>query len=169
MLIHYDQNIQKKRDIVMLNDREKALIKYMQGDMVLTKRPFAYLANHIGADEGEALNTIKRLKKKGVIRKVGAILRHQKAGLTENAMVVWAVPGEECERVGAIFASYRDITHCYERTPPLDGKYNLYTMIHLSEKGVEKFVGKISLDVGIADFKILKSKEEFKKSSMEYY
>jgi len=153
----------------MPDDREKALIKNMQGDMVLTKRPFGYLANRIGADEDEVLDVIKRLKKQGIIRKVGAILRHQKAGLTENAMVIWAVPDEECERVGALFASYRDITHCYERTPPLDGKYNLYTMIHLSEKGVEKFVRKISLDAGISDFKILKSKEEFKKSSMEYY
>ncbi len=153
----------------MLNDREKSLIKYMQGDMVLTKRPFEYLAECIGADEEEVLDCIRRLKELGIIRKVGAILRHQKAGLTENAMVVWAVPDEECERVGALFAACRDITHCYERTPPLDGKYNLYTMIHRSEKGVEKFVGEISLAAGIDDFKILKSKEEFKKSSMEYF
>jgi len=153
----------------MPTDWERDLIKYMQGDMTLSKRPFAYLADSIGAEEEDVLDIIRRLKKEGVIRKVGAILRHQKAGLTENAMVVWAVPEAECERVGTIFASCRDITHCYERTPPLDGKYNLYTMIHLSEKGVDKFVRKISLDVGIDDFQILESKEEFKKSSMEYY
>lgn len=153
----------------MRTDREKSLIRYMQGDMELTRRPFEYLAEQIGAEEDEVLESIRRMKKEGIIRKVGAILRHQKAGLTENAMVVWAVPDEECERVGAIFASYRDITHCYERTPPLDGRYNLYTMIHLSEKGVEQYVRKLSRDVGIADFQILRSKEEFKKSSMEYY
>jgi DNA-binding Lrp family transcriptional regulator len=158
-----------KRELFMLNEKEKLLIKYMQGDMVLTKRPFRYLADYIGADEDEVIDIIRRLKEQTIIRKVGAILRHQKAGLTENAMVVWAVPDEECERVGAMLAAYRNITHCYERTPPLEGKYNLYTMIHRSEKGVEKFVKKISLAVGIEDFLILKSKEEFKKSSMEYY
>jgi len=153
----------------MLTDREKLLIRYMQGDMVLTKRPFASLAERIGAGEDEVIDCIRRLKDEGIIRKVGAILRHQKAGLTENAMVVWAVPDEECERVGAVFSSYRDITHCYERTPPLDGRYNLYTMIHLSDRGVEQYVRKLSREVGIADFQILRSKEEFKKSSMEYY
>ena len=153
----------------MLTDREKLLIRYMQGDMVLTKRPFASLAERIGAEEDEVIDCIRRLKDEGIIRKVGAILRHQKAGLTENAMVVWAVPDEECERVGAVFSSYRDITHCYERTPPLDGRYNLYTMIHLSDRGVEQYVRKLSREVGIADFQILRSKEEFKKSSMEYY
>lgn len=153
----------------MLNEGEKELIRYIQGDIPLSKRPFAEIAELIGTNEEEVLNVIQRLKRQGFIRKVGAILRHQKAGLTENAMVVWAVPEGECERVGALFASYRDITHCYERTPPLEGKYNLYTMIHLSEKGVEQFVRKISLAAGIDDFKILESKEEFKKSSMEYY
>jgi DNA-binding Lrp family transcriptional regulator len=153
----------------MLTDREKELIRLMQGDMVVSKRPFAVLAERIEGTEDDVLDMITQMQQGGVIRKLGAILRHRNAGVTENALVIWAVPEEACLRVGTLLASYREITHCYERIPPLDGKYTIYTMIHRSEGDIEQFVRDISLSVGIADFQMLTSEEEFKKSSMEYY
>jgi len=93
-------------------------------------------------------------------------------------MVVWAVPEEKCEEAGSLLASYREITHCYERTPALDGVYNLFTMVHLAggdpeetsgKDRIDEFVAGVSSAIGIGKYKILRSLEEFKKSSMEYF
>ena len=153
----------------MLTKTEIKIAKHIQGDIPLTKRPFKRIGEEIGTGEERVIDGIKSLIKRGIIRKFGATVRHQKAGFTQNAMVIWAVPDERCETVGKIFASFREITHCYERTPPFEEKYNIYTMIHLKENDQERLIKKLSSATGIKDFKVLISEEEFKKSSMEYF
>ena len=153
----------------MFTEREKKLAKHIQGDISLEKRPFNRLGDELGLTEREVINTINNLKKRGIIRKFGAILRHQKAGLTKNVMVVWAVPEEKCEAMGNVLASYGEITHCYERIPPFEGKYNLFAMMHFRYDNPEKLIQDISLRTGIKDYMILETEEEFKKSSMEYF
>jgi DNA-binding Lrp family transcriptional regulator len=84
-------------------------------------------------------------------------------------MVLWAVPLDKCESVGNTLASFTEITHCYERVPPFEGKYNLFTMIHFREGIQEIIIQKLSQAAGIKDFKVLASEEEYKKNSMEYF
>ncbi len=153
----------------MLTETEIKIAKYIQGDIPLVKRPFEHIGIETGMGENEVIEAVNSLLERGIIRKIGAVIRHQKAGFTQNAMVVWAVPGERCEAVGNIFATFKEITHCYERNPPLDKKYNLFTMIHLRENDQKKLIEKLSSAVDIGDFKVLISEREFKKSSMTYF
>lgn len=149
--------------------QQRDLLKQLQGDLPVEKRPFRTVAARAGVDEQAALDTIGDLLREGTIRKFGAILKHQRAGVTRNAMVVWAVPPDRVEEAGAVFASFREITHCYERRPPFEGRYNLFTMIHGTGGTLEDLIAGIAGRVGIGDYQVLHSKEEFKKSSMEYY
>jgi DNA-binding Lrp family transcriptional regulator len=153
----------------MLTEMEKRVSKFIQRDIPLEKRPFKCIAEQAFSSEEEVLTTIQGLMAKGSIRKFGAILRHQKAGFTQNAMVLWAVPLDKCESVGNTLASFTEITHCYERVPPFEGKYNLFTMIHFREGIQESIIQKLSQAAGIKDFKVLASEEEYKKNSMEYF
>jgi DNA-binding Lrp family transcriptional regulator len=148
---------------------QEDLLRQLQGDLPVEKRPFLVVASRAGMSEEAVLDTIGKLLQQGVIRKIGAILRHQQAGITRNAMVIWAVPGERAEETGAVFSSCKEITHCYERRPPFQGRYNLFTMIHAGEGKLEGVISKISKQVGISDYQVLLSEEEFKKSSMEYF
>lgn len=161
-----------------MTDEEKRVARQVQGDIPLDKRPFGAIARRIGMEEDDVIVVLKGLQEKGIIRRFGAVLRHKRAGFSDNAMVVWAVPEERCEEIGALLASYDSISHCYERTPPLEGVYNIFTMVHLTGEhtegidGVDRmgvFVGKVSEDIGIGEYRILRSIEEFKKSSMEYF
>lgn len=153
----------------MISKKEKEIAKQIQGDIPLTKRPFGLIGEKIGIREEDVVDVIKGLIKGGIIRKFGAILRHHRAGFTHNIMVVWAVPEQRCEEVGRIFASFREISHCYERTPPFEERYNIYTMIHLRGNDQKRFIEKLITATGIKDFKVLLTEEEFKKSSMEYF
>ncbi|MDD5711711.1 MAG: Lrp/AsnC family transcriptional regulator [Smithellaceae bacterium] len=153
----------------MLLPKETQIAAIIQADIPLRKTPFRTIAQTVGATEEEVLSVIKDLKQRGVIRKFGAIVRHQKAGYTKNALVVWAAHADEIQRAGEIIASFPEVTHCYERTPAWKGRYNLFSMVHLKAGSYEQIATMLSRASGIADFQILESREEFKKSSMEYF
>jgi DNA-binding Lrp family transcriptional regulator len=161
-----------------ITDEEKRVVRQVQGDIPLDKRPFEIIGKKLGMSEGDVIRVLKRLDEKGLIRRFGAVLRHTNAGFSENAMVVWAVPEERCEEVGLLLASYNEISHCYERTPPLEGLYNIFTMVHLpggdtEEIGtagrIDAFVSRVSEAICIGEYRILRSLKELKKSSMEYF
>ena len=151
------------------DDSRHKILRQLQGDFPVEKRPFRAVAARAGVTEEAVRDTIATLMQQGVIRKFGAILRHQRAGITRNAMVIWAVPPDRTEEAGSFFASFREITHCYERRPPFEGRYNLFTMIPAGKGPLEEFIAKISGKAGIGDYQVLESLEEFKKSSMEYF
>jgi len=105
-----------------------------------------------------------------MIRRFGAILRHQKAGYRGNAMAVWKVEEDQIQRVGQIMASFSAISHCYQRSPLPKWPFNLYTMIHgRTEKDCRLLAQKISKETGLKDYRLLFSKREHKKSSMRYF
>ncbi|MBN2686973.1 MAG: Lrp/AsnC family transcriptional regulator [Deltaproteobacteria bacterium] len=153
----------------MLTEKEKKVARAVQGDIPVEERPFKFLGDRLGMSEADVLAVIRDLADRGIMRKFGAVLRHTKAGLTTNVMVVWAVPGDESPAIGGKLASYAEVTHCYERTPPFEGKYNLFSMIHFREENGEDRLRRIAEEVGISDYMVLPTLEEFKKVSMEYF
>lgn len=153
-----------------LTDLDKKIIKEIQTDLSITPRPFLDIANKLNMPEEDILKKIEELIDKGYIRRFGATLRHRIAGINANAMSVWIVPEKEVNRVGEIIASFKEVTHCYERHTLPEWKYNLYAMIHSKTKdGCIEIARKLSEKTGIKDFKLLFSTEEFKKTSMEYF
>lgn len=151
-----------------MTETEKTLSRRIQGDLPLSQRPFRDLSAQLGMDERKVLEIIQKFKMNGIVRKFGAVLHHRRAGIRKNAMVLWSVPEKQCDTVGNIFSSFAEVTHCYERAPAFEGKYNLFTMVHFLNDG-EDPISKLSAASGIYDLKILKSEEEFKKSAMEYF
>jgi siroheme decarboxylase len=153
----------------MISEKERKIARIIQGDLPLSLHPFKELEPQTGLTEEEILKSITDLMGKGLIRRFGAVIRHQMAGYTENAMVVWAVPEDRRASVGKLLASFSEITHCYERTPPFEGKYALFSMVHFHAGEREGVLRKLSEATGITDFLILDTEEEYKKTSMEYF
>jgi DNA-binding Lrp family transcriptional regulator len=155
---------------MMPDDLEKRIIHHLQGDLPLTSRPFAVLASKIGISEEEVLERIKSLKEQGTLRRFGASLRHQLAGYKANAMVAWYVPEDRMEEIGALMASFREVSHCYQRRVQGQWKYNLFTMIHArSKKECQEIAGRIAENTGIKDYVLLLSLKEYKKTSPQYF
>jgi DNA-binding Lrp family transcriptional regulator len=163
------QGVRKSPETSVLSPQEADIARLIQGDIPLTGRPFQRIAETAGLTEGEVLSLIRGLRKRGIIRKIGAIVRHQKVGFTHNVMVLWAVPPACAETAGKALSSFAEVTHCYERTPSFAGRYNLFTMVHFRNEADEVLLREMALAAGVADFKVLRSLEEFKKNSMEYF
>jgi DNA-binding Lrp family transcriptional regulator len=105
-----------------------------------------------------------------VLRRFGASLNHRRVGLRANAMVGWFVPENRIVEVGHLMANFEEVSHCYQRRPQGDWKYNLFIMIHgKNKKECKDIVSRISERIGIKDFVILFTRKEFKKTSPEYF
>lgn len=159
----------KKPASSALSPREARIARLIQGDIPLTGRPFQQIAETAGLTEEEILSVAGALRERGIIRKFAAIVRHRKVGYTHNVMVIWAAPPRQVEAAGKALSSFTEITHCYERTPPFAGRYNLFTMVHFRNEADEIRLQEMASAAGVADFRVLKSLEEFKKNSMEYF
>jgi len=142
----------------------------IQGDLPVLPAPFESLAKKSGIEEREFLKRVRRFIRGGMIRRFGAILRHQIAGYRGNAMAVWSVPEEEIDRISRTMTSFPAVSHCYLRPEHLRWPYNLYTMIHgKSAEDCRKTARRMAREAGIKNYRLLFSKREHKKSSMNYF
>jgi DNA-binding Lrp family transcriptional regulator len=154
----------------MLSELEKKVIAKIQGDMPVCARPYKVMADELGIDEDSLIEVLQGLSGRGVIRRFGATLRHQKSGYSANAMVAWNVPEEMVENVGEIFSAFAGVSHCYRRNPQPSWPYNLYTMIHAKTRDqCREMADKMAQQAGVADYTLLFSEKELKKTSMEYF
>lgn len=154
----------------MLTDLDKRIIASIQGDIPITEQPYLEIAEQLGISEDLLLERLKLLCNKGIIRRFGATLRHQKSGYQANAMVAWQVDEENIDAVGQRMSVFREVSHCYRRSPKNDWPYNLYTMIHAKdEASCRKIAREISKETSIGDYTLLFSRRELKKTSMEYF
>jgi len=142
----------------------------MQGDIPLQSRPYQAIALELGWNESEVAARIRELKEQGVIRRVGAILRHQKAGFGVNAMTAWRVDTNQADTVGDILAGFERVSHCYLRQVPPEFAYNLFAMVHAhDEDELMRLIGEMANAAGIDDYSVFRSIKEYKKVSMEYF
>jgi len=154
----------------MLNEMEIKVIAAIQEEIPISPRPYLEIAGRIGLSEETLLATIRDLCERGVIRRFGATLRHQKSGYQANAMTAWQVSEERVEAVGGIMAACPQVSHCYRRDPVPGWPYNLYTMIHAAdEQDCRRIAAAIALEAGIDTYTLLFSRKELKKTSMHYF
>lgn len=142
----------------------------IQNDIPLTSHPFRELADCGNLSPDEILAITKNLFRHKVIRRFGAILRHQNAGFTKNALIVWSVPKDKLETISLRIASFSFISHCYERNPAFLEKYNVFTMLHARPtESITAITKELAATMEISDYLILESVQEYKKISPEYF
>jgi DNA-binding Lrp family transcriptional regulator len=149
---------------------DENIIKLLQDDLPLSQHPYKSWAEVQGISEEEVVERINKMLKNGTVRRMGAVLRHQKAGYGVNAMVAWRVDALSADKVGAIMAACKEISHCYWREVLPSFNYPLFTMIHArSEKELQSIIDRIVKETEIYEYVVLKSIKELKKTSMRYY
>jgi siroheme decarboxylase len=154
----------------MLTELENEIIGLIQGDIPITERPYLEMAQKLGISEKTFLERLKDLSDKGVMRRFGATIYHQKSGFQANAMVAWKVDEDRIDEAGEKMASFNEVSHCYRRNPTADWPYNLYTMIHAKdEESCREIARNISIKTNIDTYSLLFSRKELKKTSMKYF
>ena len=154
----------------MLTELEKKIVASIQGDIAVCERPYQPIAEALGISEERLLEILADLCARGVIRRFGATLRHQKSGFNANAMVAWQVAENRIEEVGRTMAAFTAVSHCYCRIPGDGWPYNLYTMVHAqNEPACLATAAEIARVTGLKEYTLLFSRHELKKTSMAYF
>ena len=154
----------------MISKVEQNIIKLLQDDFPIVAEPYKELAKKAGISEQDFIGEVKSLKEDGVIRKMGAVLRHREVGFKANALCAWIVPENRVEEVAKKMVECPAITHCYDRNTEPDWPYNFYTMVHAkTREECENIVNSLADETGLEPPNMLYSKKEWKKSSMRYF
>lgn len=149
---------------------DKNYIRELQKDLGIVERPFLKSAQKLGITEEQLLDKIRQYEEIGVMRRFAAILRHREVGFTANGMIVWKVPEDRIEQVGAKLGAFPQISHCYQRPVYQDWPYNVFSMIHcksIDEAG--DMAKEIQKQIDVDEYRILFSSREFKKTRVEYF
>lgn len=147
-----------------------AIIKEIQEDIPLTIDPFEKIARKAGCSKDQVLERLRYMEGNGILRRIGAILRHNNAGFKANGMLVCVVSKKQLEEAGNKLSSILSVSHCYQRKAHDDWPYNLYAMIHgRTRKEVEDIVEHFIKHMCISQYRILFSTNELKKVSIKYF
>lgn len=147
-----------------------AVIRATQGDMPVIAEPYAQPARALGMTTEGLLEHLRGMRERGILRRVAAILYHRRAGFSANGMGVWKVPAERIGELGPRMASFRGISHCYERPTYEDWPYSVFTMAHgRSKEECDAVLDAIATQTGIDERATLYSSTEFKKIRLLYF
>jgi siroheme decarboxylase len=155
---------------IELSDLDVAVIRATQGPMEVIPEPFAQPAAELGISQAALLDHLESMRERRALRRVAAILFHRRAGFSANGMGVWRVPEERILELGPRMASFRGISHCYQRPTYEDWPYSVFTMAHgRSKEECDAILDSIAEDTGIEERRTLYSSTEFKKIRLRYF
>lgn len=106
-----------------LEPLEKHLLNDYQHGLPLVPRPFAAIAERLGVSEQEVIETLRTLRERGFVSRVGAVFRANSIGA--STLAAMAVPEAELETVADIVNGYREVNHNYQR----EHRFNLWFVV----------------------------------------
>jgi siroheme decarboxylase len=157
-------------EVVPYDELDRAVIRATQGDLPVVSEPYAPAARELGMTQEALVEHLLGMQERGILRRVAAILFHRRAGFSANGMGVWKVPEDRIAEIGPRMASFRGISHCYQRPTYEDWPYSVFTMAHgRSKEECDAILDAIAADTGITDRATLYSSTEFKKVRLLYF
>jgi siroheme decarboxylase len=154
------------------DERDIAVIRALQGPMEAVERPYDAAAEEVGMSTEALLAHLGGMVERKLLRRVAAILFHRRAGFSANGMGVWKVPEAEIMETGRRMASFRGISHCYQRPTYEDWPYSVFTMAHgRSKEECDAILDSIANECGMGpdDRATLYSSTEYKKIRLHYF
>ena len=152
--------VSKSAEPFVPDAKDRHRINALSKDIPHTLTPFSDLGIDISEIRGDL-----DLK---IMRRFGAVLRHQQAGFDANAMVCFSV--KDADSAGMALAENPHVSHCYERAPFEGFSYNVYAMFHaICVEDLRAAIdGSVAL-LGNPDHVVLTSLKELKKTSFVYF
>ena len=141
-----------------LDDTDKAIINRIQSEFPITSRPFLSVAEELGLTEEQVLERVARMKKEGIIRRIGGNFVPGKLGFV-STLCAARVPEDKIDRFAEVVNRYTGVTHNYQR----DNHYNVwFTFISPSMDEIEANLKQIAAETGVNDILNLPATRVFK-------
>ncbi len=143
---------------MQLDEIDKEILRRLQENLPIVKRPFLDISRNIGITEDEFFSRVRRLTDIGIIRKLGLRIDSQKVGFA-STLIALKVPKEREDEVGEQLSRYDVVTHNYAR----DHEYNIwFTIIEKNKEALTEAVHRIKEEVRFDDMLDMPIKKRFK-------
>ncbi len=141
-----------------MDDTDRAILNRIQSEFPLTPRPYLAIADNLGLSEDDVLNRLVRLKRSGIIRRIGGNFVPEKLGFV-STLCAASVPEDKIDAFSKVVNIYPGVTHNYQR----DNEFNVwFTFIAPSMEEITENLDKISLETGVDDIINLPATKVFK-------
>ncbi len=142
----------------LIDDVDRAILNRIQSDFPITSRPYRFIADALGLSEKDVLERIARLKKTGIIRRIGGNFVPEKLGFV-STLCAAKVPEDKIDSFARTVNRYPGVTHNYKR----NSQFNIwFTFIATSMAEIEANLNNISQETGVTDIINLPATKVFK-------
>ena len=130
-----------------IDNTDRAILNRIQADFPIDPRPYLVVARELGITEKKVLQRVARLKKTGIIRRIGGNFVPGKLGFV-STLCAAQVPEEKIELFARTVNRYPGVTHNYQR----DNKFNVwFTFIAESMDEIDANLAQITAETGVKD------------------
>lgn len=141
-----------------MNPTDRAILNRIQSDFPITPRPFATIADELALTEADVLHRVATLKKRGIIRRIGANFVPGKLGYV-STLCAARVPEDKLQRFTAMVNQHPGVTHNYLR----DNTFNVwFTFIAPSMAHIETSLSELARETGVPEILNLPATKVFK-------
>jgi len=131
--------------MLSIDEIDRAILNRIQSDFPITTRPYLSIAQNLHLSEDQVIRRIKRLKKKGIIRRIGGNFAPEKLGFV-STLCAAKVSRDKINSFAKAVNRYPGVTHNYRR----DNKYNIwFTFIAQSMDEIKNNLENISQETGV--------------------
>ena len=141
-----------------MDDVDRALLNEIQTGFPIIGRPFQDLGVRVNCSEEEILTRVRRLKRKGIIRRIGGNFDSKRLGFA-TTLCAAKVPEEKIRGFIKVVNRYPEVTHNYLR----DNPYNIwFTFVARSWELICRYTEEIKKQTGVKEILNLPAVKIFK-------
>jgi len=131
--------------MLSIDDIDRAILNRVQSDFPITSRPYLSIAQNLHLSEDQVIKRLKRLKKEGIIRRIGGNFVPEKLGFVSTLCAAKVSQGR-IDDFARVVNRYPGVTHNYRR----ENKYNIwFTFIAQSMDEIKNSLENISRKTGV--------------------
>lgn len=150
-----------------LQGQDLPLASLIEEGLPLVPRPFAAWSRRLGMTETDVIRTVGDWLRNGRLKRFGVVVRHHELGFDANAMTVYDVPDDRVDAHGQILAAQPGVTLAYRRTRAPGWPFNLYAMVHGTNRdAVRSVIDRVTDAAGLVghDRQVLFSTTRYKQT-----
>jgi len=141
-----------------MDDIDRKLLNEIQSGFPITQRPYKDLGSRLNCSEDEILKRIGRLKKEGIIRRIGGNFDSHRLGFA-TTLCAANVPDNKIDGFVEVVNKYPGVTHNYLR----EHHYNIwFTFVAPNIEVIGRYIEEIIAYTGVKEIINLPAVRVFK-------
>ena len=141
-----------------MDDIDRRLLNEIQSHFPIIKTPYEALGTRLNCPEDEILKRVERLRKEGIIRRIGGNFDSKRLGFA-TTLCAAKVSDDKINRFVEVVNQYPEVTHNYLR----NHYYNIwFTLVALNMKVINRYIEEIIRDTGVREILNLPTVRTFK-------